>query len=80
VYICVFFYILLSMLHHTEVILHTIMCLAIRTCLWVGDAESACAIGFGHCIPFTVYLCVCVCLCIYMCVYAYITGICNVKL
>jgi hypothetical protein len=31
----------LSMLHHPEVTLHTIMCLAIGTCLWVGDAGSA---------------------------------------
>ena len=51
-YVCVyvFFYILLSMLHHPEVTLHAIMCLAIRTCLWVGDAGSACALGVGHCI------------------------------
>jgi hypothetical protein len=39
VYVCIFLYILLSMLHHPEVTLHTIMCLAIRTYLWVGDAE-----------------------------------------
>ena len=49
-------YILLSMLHHPEVILHTIMCLAIRTCLWVGDAGSACALSVGHCIPFTMFI------------------------
>ena len=43
------------MLHHPEVILHTIMRLAIRSFLWVGDAVSACALGVGHCVPFTVY-------------------------
>ena len=54
---CVFFiYILLSMLHHPEVTLHTIMCLAIRTWLWVGDAGSACAVGVRHCIPFTMLI------------------------
>ena len=55
-YVYVFFYILLCMLHHPEVILHTIMCLAIRTCIWVGDAGSACALGAGHCIPFTKFI------------------------
>jgi len=56
-YVCVcFLYILLSMLHHPEVTLHTIMCLAIRTCLWVGYAGSACALGVRHCIPFTVFI------------------------
>ena len=55
VYVC-FLYILLSMLHHPEVTLHTVMCLAIGTCLWVGDAGSACALGVGHCIPFTVFI------------------------
>ena len=55
--VCVFFmYILLTMLHHPEVKLHPIMCLAIRTCIWVGDAGSACALGAGHCIPFTMFI------------------------
>ena len=54
-YVCIFFSILLSVLHHPEVTLHTIMCLAIRTCLWVGDAGSACALGAGQCIPFTLH-------------------------
>jgi hypothetical protein len=60
IYVCVcayiYLYILLSMLHHPEVTLHTIMCLAIRTCLWAGDAGSACAVGVRHCIPFTVFI------------------------
>jgi hypothetical protein len=55
VYVCIF-YVLLSMLHHPEVTLHTIMCLAIRTWLWVGDAGSACAVGVRHCIPFTMFI------------------------
>ena len=59
-YVCIFIYIyiyiIISMLHHPEVILHTIMCLAIRYCLWVGDAGSACAVGVRHCIPFTVFI------------------------
>jgi len=50
------FCILLSMLHHPEVILHTIMCLAIRSCLWVGGAGSACAVGGRHGIPITTFI------------------------
>jgi len=59
VYVCLYvrmFYILLSMPHHPEVILHSIMCLAIRTCLWVVDAGYVCALGVRHCIPFTVFI------------------------
>ena len=54
--VCVFLCVLLSMPHHPEVILHTTMCLAIRSCLWVGNAGSACAVGVRHCIPFTMFI------------------------
>ena len=73
-----FLYILLSMLHHPEVILHTIMCLAIRTCLWVGDAGSACALGFGHCIPFTMFILRLVFLS--TCIFTFTTKVCHILL
>ena len=52
--VCIF--LLLIMLHHPKMKLHTLMCLPIRTCLLVGDVGSACALGVGHFIPFTMFI------------------------